>query len=95
MYRSPLGSARLLNSGLEFPLENKQVLVMPSNNKRAGDRLEALAGGFLVLHFTSYRRHRQIRGVKERIAELEWKNAELERMNHMFVGWELRMVELK
>lgn len=33
--------------------------------------------------------------VKERTAELEVKNAELERMNRLFVGRELRMVELK
>jgi PAS domain S-box-containing protein len=33
--------------------------------------------------------------VKERTAELETKNAELERMNRLFVGRELRMVELK
>lgn len=33
--------------------------------------------------------------VKERTAELEHKNAELERMNKLFVGRELRMVELK
>jgi PAS domain S-box-containing protein len=33
--------------------------------------------------------------VKERTAELETKNAELEKMNHLFVGRELRMIELK
>ncbi|MBU4261953.1 MAG: PAS domain S-box protein [Proteobacteria bacterium] len=33
--------------------------------------------------------------VKERTAELEVKNVELERMNQLFVGRELRMVELK
>ncbi|MBU0485309.1 MAG: transporter substrate-binding domain-containing protein [Proteobacteria bacterium] len=33
--------------------------------------------------------------VKERTAELEATNAELERMNHLFVGRELKMVELK
>lgn len=33
--------------------------------------------------------------VNERTAELESKNAELERMNRLFVGRELRMVELK
>jgi PAS domain S-box-containing protein len=33
--------------------------------------------------------------VKERTAELKGKNAELERMNRLFVGRELRMVELK
>jgi len=33
--------------------------------------------------------------VKERTAELEEKNAELERLNKLFVGRELRMVELK
>jgi PAS domain S-box-containing protein len=33
--------------------------------------------------------------VKQRTAELEIKNAELERMNKIFVGRELRMVELK
>lgn len=33
--------------------------------------------------------------VKERTAELEQKNKELERMNKLFVGRELRMVELK
>jgi len=33
--------------------------------------------------------------VKERTAELAAKNAELERMNRIFVGRELRMVELK
>lgn len=33
--------------------------------------------------------------VKERTAELEIKNMELERMNRLFVGRELRMVELK
>ena len=33
--------------------------------------------------------------VKERTAELEKKNAELERMNRLFVGREVRMVELK
>lgn len=33
--------------------------------------------------------------VKERTAELEDKNAELERINKLFVGRELRMVELK
>ncbi len=33
--------------------------------------------------------------VKERTAELEEKNAELERLNRLFVGRELRMVELK
>lgn len=33
--------------------------------------------------------------VKERTAELERKNVELERMNRLFVGRELRMVELK
>lgn len=33
--------------------------------------------------------------VKERTAELETKNAELERMNRLFVGRELRMMELK
>jgi PAS domain S-box-containing protein len=33
--------------------------------------------------------------VKERTAELAAKNAELERMNRLFVGRELRMVELK
>jgi PAS domain S-box-containing protein len=33
--------------------------------------------------------------VKERTAELENKNAELERLNKLFVGRELRMVELK
>jgi sigma-B regulation protein RsbU (phosphoserine phosphatase) len=33
--------------------------------------------------------------VKERTAELEDKNAELERINRLFVGRELRMVELK
>ena len=33
--------------------------------------------------------------VKDRTAELERKNAELEKMNKMFVGRELRMVELK
>lgn len=35
------------------------------------------------------------RRVKERTAELEAKNEELERMNRVFVGRELRMVELK
>jgi two-component system phosphate regulon sensor histidine kinase PhoR len=33
--------------------------------------------------------------VKQRTAELEAKNAELERMNKIFIGRELRMVELK
>jgi hypothetical protein len=33
--------------------------------------------------------------VKERAAELEEKNAELYKMNRLFVGRELRMVELK
>ena len=33
--------------------------------------------------------------VRERTAELEEKNGELERMNRLFVGRELRMVELK
>jgi len=33
--------------------------------------------------------------VAERTAELEDKNAELERMNRLFVGREIRMVELK
>jgi predicted nucleic acid-binding Zn-ribbon protein len=33
--------------------------------------------------------------VKERTAELEDKNAELDRINRLFVGRELRMVELK
>ncbi|MBI5142661.1 MAG: DUF3365 domain-containing protein [Nitrospirae bacterium] len=33
--------------------------------------------------------------IKERTTELEDKNAELERMNRMFVGRELRMIELK
>jgi PAS domain S-box-containing protein len=33
--------------------------------------------------------------VKQRTAELEEKNSELERMNRLFVGRELRMVELK
>ncbi|HET6421956.1 MAG TPA: response regulator [Geobacteraceae bacterium] len=33
--------------------------------------------------------------VKERTVELEEKNAELERMNKLFVGREIRMVELK
>lgn len=33
--------------------------------------------------------------VKERTAEIEQKNADLERMNRLFVGRELRMVELK
>lgn len=33
--------------------------------------------------------------VRERTAELEQKNAELEKMNRLFVGRELRMVELK
>jgi predicted nucleic acid-binding Zn-ribbon protein len=33
--------------------------------------------------------------VKERTTELEGKNAELERMNRLFIGRELRMVELK
>lgn len=35
------------------------------------------------------------RRVQERTAELEAKNAELERLNKIFVGRELRMVELK
>lgn len=35
------------------------------------------------------------RRVRERTAELESKNRELERMNRLFVGRELRMVELK
>jgi len=33
--------------------------------------------------------------VKERTAELQTKNAELEKMNRLFVGRELRMIELK
>jgi hypothetical protein len=33
--------------------------------------------------------------VKERTAELEAKNAELARLNKIFIGRELRMVELK
>jgi hypothetical protein len=33
--------------------------------------------------------------VKERTSELEKKNAELERLNRLFVGRELRMIELK
>jgi C4-dicarboxylate-specific signal transduction histidine kinase len=33
--------------------------------------------------------------VQERTAELAAKNAELERMNRIFVGRELRMIELK
>jgi nitrate/nitrite-specific signal transduction histidine kinase len=33
--------------------------------------------------------------VKERTSELEEKNAELHKMNRLFVGRELRMVELK
>jgi two-component system cell cycle sensor histidine kinase/response regulator CckA len=33
--------------------------------------------------------------VQDRTTELGWKNAELERMNKLFVGRELRMVELK
>ena len=33
--------------------------------------------------------------MKERTAELAAKNVELERMNRIFVGRELRMVELK
>jgi len=33
--------------------------------------------------------------VKERTAELEDKNAELEQINRLFVGRELRMVEMK
>ena len=33
--------------------------------------------------------------MKERTAELEMKNTELARMNRIFVGRELRMVELK
>lgn len=33
--------------------------------------------------------------VRERTAEMERKNAELEKMNRMFVGRELRMIELK
>lgn len=46
----------------------------------------------LLTHWRSS--HPQMR-VKERTAELEAKNAELERMNRLFVGRELRMVELK
>jgi C4-dicarboxylate-specific signal transduction histidine kinase len=33
--------------------------------------------------------------VKQRTAELEEKNAELQKMNRLFVGRELRMAELK
>jgi hypothetical protein len=33
--------------------------------------------------------------VQERTAELEEKNSELERMNRIFVGREIRMIELK
>lgn len=33
--------------------------------------------------------------VKQRTAELDTKNAELEKMNKLFVGRELRMIELK
>ncbi len=33
--------------------------------------------------------------IKERTAELEAKNEKLERVNRLFVGMELRMVELK
>jgi len=41
-----------------------------------------------------YREHLE-QQVKERTAELEAKNEELERMNQLFVGRELRMLELK
>ena len=43
---------------------------------------------------TKYREHLE-ELVKERTAEIKKKNAELERMNKLFVGRELRMAELK
>ncbi len=49
------------------------------------DDIDAVAAGINMM----------MEEVKERTAELEHKNSELERFNRMAIGRELRMVELK
>lgn len=76
---------------LELRVQERTRELVELNKALAAEIDERLRAETKVRRFTDELEQR----VRERTAELEGKNAELEQLNRLFVGRELRMMELK